>query len=136
MEVGQPLMLRHFLRSLRRCSNITELPAKSVPLSIRKQHDTDLMVNHKDLLLSLDTLVRVVLTRLQVDRESVSQLLIATVGLRRKNQPQDPTSIVITILPTIFEILNDGLRLKTRIQSNTLQSMLEVEFSMHSGLVI
>ncbi|KAF5358295.1 hypothetical protein D9756_001552 [Leucocoprinus leucothites] len=90
----------------------------------------------KDLLLYLDTLVRIVLTRLQVDSKSLSQLLVTTVGLRRKNQPQDPTSIVNTITPTVLEILSDGLRLKTRLQANTLQSILEalVEAQISPGV--
>ncbi|KXN89237.1 Protein kinase C delta type [Leucoagaricus sp. SymC.cos] len=80
----------------------------------------------KDMLGHLDTLVRIVLMRLRVDSKSITQLLVATASLRRRNQPQDLTSVVNTIIPTTFEILNDGLRLKTRLQASTLQSILEV----------
>ncbi|KAF9454513.1 hypothetical protein P691DRAFT_770412 [Macrolepiota fuliginosa MF-IS2] len=81
--------------------------------------------NSKDLLPYLDTLLRVTLTRLQVDNKSVSLLLVVTNGLRRKNQPLDPTSISSNIVPTVFEILGDGLRLKTRLLASTLKSILE-----------
>lgn len=79
----------------------------------------------KDLLQSLDTLVRVVSIRLQVDCKSISNLLIATVGLHR-NQPPDSLSIISTIIPLFFEILSEGLLLKIRLRVTTLQSILEV----------
>lgn len=85
----------------------------------------------KDLLQSLDMLVRVVLIRLQVDCKSTSHLLIATFGLRRKNQPPDSLSIINTIIPTFFEILSDGLLLKIRLRVTTLQSILEVDLGAH-----
>ena len=132
MEVELRLMPRHYSQSLRCCFNIIKTQVKLVFVSL--WICLVLVLTSylwKDLLQSLDILVRVVLIRLQVDCKSTSHLLIATLGLRRKNQPPDSLSIINTIIPTFFEILSDGLLLKIRLRVTTLQSILEVDLGAH-----
>lgn len=121
-------MPRHYSQSLRCCFNIIKTQVKLVFVSLWICLVL-VLTSHlwKDLLQSLDMLVRVVLIRLQVDCKSTSHLLIATLGLRRKNQPPDSLSFINTIIPTFFEILSDGLLLKIRLRVTTLQSILEVD---------
>lgn len=73
----------------------------------------------------VDTVMRVVLNRLCVSTKSLSHLIQATMGLLRKQQSNDaPTAN--GVVPLIFEMLSDGLRMKARILPFTIRSMLEV----------
>ncbi|THU91128.1 hypothetical protein K435DRAFT_727522 [Dendrothele bispora CBS 962.96] len=79
----------------------------------------------RDLLISTDTVLRACLNRLAVDSASLSKLVQVTATLYRRSQPLDkiaPTNIVIQIM---FEILADGLRMKTRTLPVTLKALLE-----------
>lgn len=73
----------------------------------------------------IDTVMRVVLNRLNVDASCLSHLLQATARkMDLIGQSASPNSIVLLM----FEILGDGLRLKARVLPSTLSSMLEVRY--------
>ncbi|EKM82662.1 hypothetical protein AGABI1DRAFT_104568 [Agaricus bisporus var. burnettii JB137-S8] len=75
--------------------------------------------NSNDLASYLDALLRITLIRLQVDTKSISRLLVVVHG---KTHSQGPLS---TAIATVYEIINEGLRMKTRLSANTLKSVLE-----------
>ncbi|KAG6909693.1 hypothetical protein DXG01_015894 [Tephrocybe rancida] len=80
----------------------------------------------RELLPYVDTILRVLLNRLSVDTEGLTRLLHVTNTLHRKTMANDVpiTNNVITLL---FEVLGDGMRLKTRVLPSTLSCMLEVQ---------
>lgn len=55
-----------------------------------------------------------------MDTKSISRLLVVVHG---KTHSQGPLS---TAIATVYEIINEGLRMKTRLSANTLKSVLEV----------
>lgn len=70
-------------------------------------------------------MLRAVLTRMLVDGATLSRLVQVTATLYRKGPSVngEPSN---NIIPVIFEILNEGLRVKARVLSGTINSMLEV----------
>ena len=79
----------------------------------------------KEILTYTDTVLRVALNRMLVDTPTLARLVQVTATLYRKGATVngEPSNNVILV---IFEILNDALRLKARVLSGTLKSMLEV----------
>lgn len=74
----------------------------------------------------VDTVMRVILNRLSISTKSLSHLIQATASLFRKQQSNDSAPTANGVVPLIFEMLLDGLRMKARILPSTLRSMLEV----------
>lgn len=74
----------------------------------------------------VDTVMRVILNRLCISTKSLSHLIQATASLFRKQQSNDSAPTANGVVPLIFEMLLDGLRMKARILPSTLRSMLEV----------
>lgn len=79
-----------------------------------------------------DAVLRIVLTRLEVDTASLSMLIQVTATLYRKSQPSSTNAI----LAVIFELLADGLRMKARIPSSSMKAMLEVCIPVCYDLVL
>lgn len=79
---------------------------------------------YQDILSSIDTILRILLSRLNIGTEGLSRLLQATSSLRRKTTNE--TAVTNVVLHSLLEILSDGLRLKARILPSTLKSMIEV----------
>jgi hypothetical protein len=73
----------------------------------------------------VDTVMRVVLNRLNVSTSCLSHLLQVTA---RKTDFNGQSALPNSIFLLMFEILGDGLRMKARVLPSTLKSMLEVEF--------
>lgn len=86
------------------------------------------MPTAKELLSYTDTVLRVALNRMLVDTATLSRLVQVTATLYRKGAPVngEPSNNIILV---IFEILSDGLRLKARVASGTLNSMLQTVMS-------
>ncbi|GAW10310.1 hypothetical protein LENED_012563 [Lentinula edodes] len=82
----------------------------------------------RDFLSYTDTVLRAVLTRMLVDGATLSRLVQVTATLYRKGPSVngEPSN---NIIPVIFEILNEGLRVKARVLSGTINSMLETVMS-------
>ncbi|KAE9396073.1 hypothetical protein BT96DRAFT_997116 [Gymnopus androsaceus JB14] len=82
----------------------------------------------REILTYTDTVLRVALNRMLVDTATLSRLVQVTATLYRKGPTLsgEPSNNVILV---IFEILNDALRLKARVLSGTLKSMLETVMS-------
>lgn len=70
--------------------------------------------------------MRVLLNRSNVNTASLSKLLQVTATLYRRTQAAESTLPPDNIVLLVFELLAEGLRLKTRILPSTLKSMLEV----------
>lgn len=76
-----------------------------------------------------ETMLRIILNRLDVKSSSLSQLIrVAATIVKKNHQPnthstQTPPNSIVQV---VFEILGDGLRLKSRVQPTTIASMLEV----------
>lgn len=76
-----------------------------------------------------ETLLRIILNRLDVTSSSLSQLIrVAATIVKKPHQPsthftQTPPNSIVQV---VFEILGDGLRLKSRVQPATIAAMLEV----------
>ncbi|KAF5365590.1 hypothetical protein D9758_003325 [Tetrapyrgos nigripes] len=79
----------------------------------------------RDMLGYTDTVLRICLNRLGVDSGSLSKLVQVTATLYRRTQASDKSAPSNVIIQVIFEILSDGLKLKTRTVPATLKSMLE-----------
>ncbi|KAF8077923.1 hypothetical protein FPV67DRAFT_1403007 [Lyophyllum atratum] len=79
----------------------------------------------RDMLSYIDTVMRVLLTRLNVNTDSLSRLLQVTNALHRKTQGDESVPIANTVLLLLFEVLGDGLRSKARVLPSTLKSMLD-----------
>ncbi|KAJ3845083.1 hypothetical protein F5878DRAFT_655339 [Lentinula raphanica] len=87
----------------------------------------------RDFLPYTDTVLRATLTRMLVDRATLSRLVQVTATLFRKG-PVIPGEVSNNFIHVIFEILNEGLRLKARTLPGTLNSMLEtVMFTTING---
>ncbi|KAF8894642.1 hypothetical protein BD779DRAFT_1502197 [Infundibulicybe gibba] len=80
----------------------------------------------RDMLPYVETIVRIVLQRLNIDTATLAHLLHATTNLYRKFQSRDHSSGSNSLLFVLLEILGDGLRLKARISSQTLRATVEV----------
>ncbi|KAF5380960.1 hypothetical protein D9615_003973 [Tricholomella constricta] len=80
----------------------------------------------RDLLSYIDTVMRVLLNRLNVNADSLARLLQVTNALHRKAQANEPIPVTNSILLLMFEVLGDGLRLKARVPPPTVKSLLEV----------
>ncbi|KAG6900874.1 hypothetical protein C0993_009992 [Termitomyces sp. T159_Od127] len=78
----------------------------------------------RDILSSIDTILRALLSRLNVGTEGLSRLLQATSSLHKKTS--NDTGVTNVVLHSLLEILSDGLRLKARVLPSTLKSMIEV----------
>ena len=76
----------------------------------------------QDMLTYTDAILRIVLTRLEVDTASLSRLIQVTATLYRKSQSSSSNAILVVI----FELLADGLRMKARIPPSAMKAMLEV----------
>ncbi|KAF8831271.1 hypothetical protein HHX47_DHR1000685 [Lentinula edodes] len=85
----------------------------------------------RDFLSYTDTVLRAVLTRMLVDGATLSRLVQVTATLYRKGPSVngEPSN---NIIPVIFEILNEGLRVKARVLSGTINSMLELARTIRS----
>ena len=57
-----------------------------------------------------DAVLRILLTRLEVDPGPLSRLIEVTAALFRRTQSNDGSSPTNTILAVIFELLGDGLQ--------------------------
>ncbi|RDB21389.1 hypothetical protein Hypma_011626 [Hypsizygus marmoreus] len=79
----------------------------------------------RDMLSYVDTVMRVLLNRLNVSTESSSRLLQVTATLYRKTHPNDSTPSMNSVLHLMFEVLADGLRLKARVLPSTIKSMID-----------
>lgn len=77
-----------------------------------------------------NTVLRVILNRLNVDTASLSRLIHVTASVYRKTHFADTNGAIMGIIPIIFEVLGDGLRMKARVLPATLKSMLEVRPSV------
>lgn len=77
------------------------------------------------MLLSTDTVLRIILNRLNVNSHSIIKLLTVTATLYRKTV-NDGSSPVNPIAALINEILVDGLRMKARLTPLTLKALIEV----------
>ncbi|KAJ3801305.1 hypothetical protein GGU11DRAFT_741651 [Lentinula aff. detonsa] len=82
----------------------------------------------RDFLSYTDTVLRAALTRMLVDGATLSRLVQVTATLYRKGPSVngEPSNNIILV---IFEILNEGLRLKARTLTGTIHSMLETVMS-------
>ncbi|KAL0946866.1 hypothetical protein HGRIS_013032 [Hohenbuehelia grisea] len=89
----------------------------------------------RELLPYVDIMLRTVLTRLTVNTKSLVQLVHVSSSLFRKTQPELPgQASPNNVVQIIFEILGDGLRLKTRVHPASITAMLETLTSEdHSG---
>ncbi|GLB34930.1 putative response to drug [Lyophyllum shimeji] len=79
----------------------------------------------RDMLSYLDTVMRVLLTRSNVNTDSLSRLLQVTNVPHRKTQLNESVPVANTILLLLLEVLGDGLRLKARVLPSTLKAMIE-----------
>ncbi|KAF4615386.1 hypothetical protein D9613_003079 [Agrocybe pediades] len=90
---------------------------------------TVLLQNHKrfsnasELMAYADTVVRVALNRLHVSSSCLTRLITVTQSLRPKNQEVTPGSIDMT--GVLFDILQDGFLMKTKISPLTMKSLIE-----------
>lgn len=90
-------------------------------------HISAILIQHnkahsREMLIYVDTVMRVVLNRLNISASCLSHLLQATANKTDFNgHSTSPNSIVLLM----FEILGDGLRMKARVLPSTLKSMLE-----------
>ncbi|KAF9075268.1 hypothetical protein BDP27DRAFT_1315801 [Rhodocollybia butyracea] len=82
----------------------------------------------RELLSYTDTVLRAALNRMNVDSTALSRLVQVTATLYRKGPSVsgEPSNNVILV---IFEILNEGLRLKARVLPGTVKAMLETTMS-------
>ncbi|KAG6890677.1 hypothetical protein C0995_005049 [Termitomyces sp. Mi166 len=78
----------------------------------------------RDILSSVDTILRVLSSRLTIGTEGLSRLLQATSSLHRKTSSE--ATVTNVVLNSLLEILSDGLRSKARVPPSTLNSMIEV----------
>ncbi|KAJ4487923.1 hypothetical protein J3R30DRAFT_3280032 [Lentinula aciculospora] len=118
--IGQSLT--HLARRMSEWSPDLVNPAPLVLIiSLLIQHNK---TQSRDFLSYTDTVLRAVLTRMLVDGATLSRLVQVTATLYRKGPSVngEPSNNIILV---IFEILNEGLRVKTRTHSGTVKSMLE-----------
>jgi hypothetical protein len=83
----------------------------------------------QELLSSVETVLRVALTRFNVSTECLSRMLHVTSTLFRKSQSRPGTAgqtQTNTIAMVVFEILAEGLRREGRVTPSTISSMIEV----------
>ncbi|KIK57795.1 hypothetical protein GYMLUDRAFT_228917 [Collybiopsis luxurians FD-317 M1] len=82
----------------------------------------------RELLSYTDTVLRAALNRMLVEVATLSRLVQVTATLYRKGPPVhgEPSNNIILV---IFEILNEGLRLKARVLPGTIKAMLETVMS-------
>ncbi|KAL0581716.1 hypothetical protein V5O48_000298 [Marasmius crinis-equi] len=117
MFVGQHLTLL-----ARRTSEWTPETVDPAPLlniaAVLMQHNK---AQSREMLMYTDTVLRATLTRLTVDAATVSRLVQVTSALYRRSE-QESTNVIILAL---FELLNDGLRMKTRAPSGTIGALSE-----------
>ncbi|KAF9264659.1 hypothetical protein L218DRAFT_195329 [Marasmius fiardii PR-910] len=125
MFVGQHLTLL-----ARRISEWTPDVVNPSPLldiaAILMQHNK---AQSREMLSYTETVLRVALTRLTVDAFSLSRLVQVTSALYRKSD-QHSTNIIIMVL---FEILGDGLRMKSRVLSDTIGALAQTIMTAHAA---
>ncbi|KAK7020581.1 hypothetical protein R3P38DRAFT_3272569 [Favolaschia claudopus] len=102
-------------------ANIDPAPLLMIP-SLLIQHNK---ANSRDMLVCIDTILRGVVHRLNVDVPSLSRLIHVTASLYRKTHHGESGSSASPVVLAIFEMVADSLRLKTRTLPSTLRSMLE-----------
>ncbi|KAF4603665.1 hypothetical protein EYR38_004080 [Pleurotus pulmonarius] len=108
-------------------SPLLVIPAKL--MQFNKMHSRE-MFNYTE------TLLRIILNRLDVKTSSLSQLIrVAATIVKKTHQPnthftQTPPNSIVQV---VFEILGDGLRLKSRVQPATIAAMLEVITTSEHG---
>ncbi|KAK7019346.1 hypothetical protein R3P38DRAFT_2978554 [Favolaschia claudopus] len=121
--VGQHLtaLTRRALDLAGEGANIDPAPLLMIP-SLLIQHNK---ANSRDMLVCIDTILRGVVHRLNVDVSSLSRLIHVTASLYRKTHHGESGSSASPVVLAIFEMVADSLRLKTRTLPSTLRSMLE-----------
>ncbi|KAJ8700118.1 hypothetical protein PTI98_003174 [Pleurotus ostreatus] len=94
-------------------------------------------VHSREMFNYTETMLRIILNRLDVKSSSLSQLIrVAATIVKKPYQPnthstQTPPNSIVQV---VFEILGDGLRLKSRVQPTTIASMLEVITTSEHGI--
>ena len=78
----------------------------------------------KDLLSYIDTVLRVALNRLYLDFSCLSKLISVTASHRPK--AQESIQGGVNIVNTLFDILGDGFRMKTKMAPSTIKILIEV----------
>ncbi|KAG7092480.1 hypothetical protein E1B28_008832 [Marasmius oreades] len=125
MFVGQHLTLL-----ARRISEWTPDFVSPGPLlniaAILMQHNK---AQSREMLSYTETVLRVALTRLTVDTPTLSRLVHVTSALYKRSDQQG-TNIIIMVL---FEILSDGLRMKSRVLSETIGALAQTIMTTHAA---
>ncbi|KIY43409.1 hypothetical protein FISHEDRAFT_10379, partial [Fistulina hepatica ATCC 64428] len=80
----------------------------------------------RDLLPSVDAILRILLPRLSVHKATLSKLLDIGSTFYRKTPDKNIPQSQNTILLSLIELMTDGLRIKSPVQPQTLQSIIEV----------
>ncbi|KAJ7632645.1 hypothetical protein FB45DRAFT_913016 [Roridomyces roridus] len=97
---------------------IESAPLLAIPTTLI-QHNK---ANSREMLACVETILRGVLHRLDVDVASLTRLLHITVSFYRKTHADNTINPIVL---AIFDVLAETLKLKTRTLSSTLRSMLE-----------
>jgi hypothetical protein len=78
----------------------------------------------KDLLPCIDVVLRVALNRLHLDASCLGKLISVTTPHRSK--AQESIQGGVDIINVLFDILGDGLRMKTKMAPSTIKVLIEV----------
>uniref|UniRef100_A0A0W0F9A2 Uncharacterized protein n=1 Tax=Moniliophthora roreri TaxID=221103 RepID=A0A0W0F9A2_MONRR len=122
---------QHLTLLARRTSEWTPEVINPAPLL----HIAAILVQHnkahcREMLLYTDTVLRVALNRLSVDESTLSRLVHVTSALYRRTGNESTVNPVSTVL---FEILSDGLRMKSRVLSTTIGALSRTIMTTESG---
>ncbi|KAK7054868.1 hypothetical protein VNI00_003331 [Paramarasmius palmivorus] len=111
----------HLTLLARRISEWTPEAINPAPLlhiaAVLMQHNK---AHCREMLQYTDTILRVALNRLSVDSATLSRLVHVTSTFYRKTENENATNPVLMVL---FEILADGLRMKSRVLSSTIGAL-------------
>lgn len=74
----------------------------------------------------MDTVVRTALNRLQVKPACISRLIQVAAPTRSKVKAQESIPGFLNLIDVLFEILLDGLRMKTKMLPLTIKTLIDV----------
>jgi len=90
----------------------------------------ELIFFSQDFLPYVDNVLRISLNRHPVDMPSLTKLIKVSASLPAKAQDSAPNTI--DIINVLFEILLDGLRMKTKMLPLTIKSLIQVHLFLAS----
>ncbi|CAK5277405.1 unnamed protein product [Mycena citricolor] len=118
--VGQQIVIiaRRFMELSAEGAALETGPLFMIPALVI-QHNKS---NSRETVLAVDSILRVLLQRVNVEFDSLSRLIHVTASMYRKTQPGEASPVVFAV----FEALSDVLRFKARASPLSLKSMIEV----------